>query len=248
MAQLLLDMRLLDEPTLRLALRDQRVSGRRLPQILAMHNVVDEERLARAIASALGIDIVQPATLKIHGRVLELVPAPLAVLHGVLPFAVQRTNDEDVLHLAMADPLDREAIDDIARTTRHAVRVAVAPATELEAAIHRWYRADPLAPPRQSTPPEARTPISREFRRPSRYPLRAGAPTSLRRAVDEQMCRQGSSAGHLPAIEDAVVRSTCRLSHGTPRVGEHPFWRHSNRRGGAPARRRKTRTTSIRSP
>ncbi len=158
MGDLLLEMGLLDEQTLEAAVAEQRTSGRRLPRILGDKRVVDEERLTKAVAAKLGLEVVNVSSLKIHERVLALIPAQIAIKYGVLPIAIKRANGAEFLYLVMADPLDSEAIGEVQRVTGRQVRVLMASASEVDTAIDTQYRAIqgkhvPPMPPATPPPP-----------------------------------------------------------------------------------------------
>lgn len=189
LGDLLVDMRLVDEATLQAALTDQRQSGQRLPTILAQRRVLDEERLTKAVAARLGLEAVSVAAHKIHERVLALIPHAFAKRYGVLPIAIKRTQQAEVLYLVMMDPLNAEALGEVQRITGRQVRVLMASATELDHCIEAQYsglearlaasgsarpaRAAPSRPPIiqgtagsgptavPPTPPPLRTPVRR---------------------------------------------------------------------------------------
>ncbi len=158
MGDLLVEMRLVDQETIRAALVEQRVSGRRLPRILAEKRVLDEERLTKAVATKLGLEAVNVSSLKIHERVLALIPVNVAAKYGVLPIAIKRVNQAEVLYLVMADPLDTEAIGEVQRLTGRQVRVLMATSSDVDQAISTQYKAQLRSP---ATPPPLRPPAKR---------------------------------------------------------------------------------------
>ncbi|CAN0586370.1 unnamed protein product, partial [Laminaria digitata] len=111
----------------------------RLPTILAQRRVLDEERLTKAVAARLGLEAVSVASHKIHERVLALVPHALAKKFGLLPIAIKRTQQAEVLYLVMMDPLNTEALGEVQRITGRQVRVLMASATELDQCIEAQY-------------------------------------------------------------------------------------------------------------
>lgn len=174
LGDLLVEMRLVDPDTLTAAIAEHRSSGRRLPRVLAERRVLDEERLAKAVAAKLGLEAVNVGTLKIHERVLSLVPADVARKYGVLPIAIKRTNQAELLYLVMVDPLDTEAIGEVQRLTGRQVRVLMATSSDVDHAIESQYRraaahAAQTQPPRAAAavPPAATLPTQRPPARPS---------------------------------------------------------------------------------
>ncbi len=148
LGDLLVEMRLVDEVIMRSVMSEQRISGQRLIRILSERRVIDEEQVTRAVAAELGIEAVSVSGLRINEQVLELVPAAIARAHGVLPIAVKRTNQADVVYLVTADPLDGAAIAEVQRITGRQVRVLMAKATELDQVVQHHY-----GPPSWERPP-----------------------------------------------------------------------------------------------
>lgn len=127
------------------ALRHQRASedasGRRqrLGAVLVDMGVITEDGLAHALSMQLGIPFVDLSAVAVDPALIQLIPRKLAERFSVVP--VDRT-DEGIL-VAMADPTDVVALDDIRVTARAgAVRPAVAPAGEIQEAIIRFYAID----------------------------------------------------------------------------------------------------------
>ena len=200
LGELLVEMRLVDESVMASVLAEQRQSGRRLARILADRRILDEERMTRAVAGKLGLEAVSVEGVRIHDRVLALVPQSIAIGHGVLPIAIKRTNQIEVVYLVMADPLDTIAIGEVQRTTGRQVRVLMAKASEVDAAVSQHYGSVPpskgpaddltITPPAESRP-------RRGGQRPSSAPARATPPArpSPRPAPSAQSARPRAPAG-----------------------------------------------------
>lgn len=150
LADLVVELGLGSEDAVEAALAESRERGRRLPIVLAARGVVDEERLAKAVASRLGLDVASLDPVRVHPRVLGRVPPDVAKRHGVLPFAVKRSDDAEILYLVMSDPLDTAALTEVQRGTGCRVKVLMAPASLLEAAIADCYA--PLRAGRPASP------------------------------------------------------------------------------------------------
>jgi type IV pilus assembly protein PilB len=100
--------------------------------------VVTELQVASARAAQLGLPFVDLTEFPVDRAAVALVPMALLRRHGVLPIA----RDGDRLMLAMADPRDVVAIDDIRARVRMSVHAVVAEAHDLQAAIDRFVRSD----------------------------------------------------------------------------------------------------------
>jgi type IV pilus assembly protein PilB len=117
------------------ALREQRRSRERLGKVLTRRGLLAEEQLVEILAREHGLSSVAIEQYAIPAHVLELVPAHIARKYDVLPLA----QAGDGLTLAMADPSDLVAMDEIVATTRLTVLPVVATATSIRAAIERFY-------------------------------------------------------------------------------------------------------------
>ena len=101
----------------------QRKEGTRLVKLIQDKGCVSETDLIVSMGRVLNVPPVNLARLTIPLEVAELLPRDLAQNHKVIPIA----RLEDKLFVAMADPLNVLALDDIKRTTRLDVQPLIAP-------------------------------------------------------------------------------------------------------------------------
>jgi type IV pilus assembly protein PilB len=111
----------------------ERVGGK-LGEILVSELILDEDVLARALAEQRGLEHVNLASHPIDRAAASLLPERFASLRAVIPISVQ----DDVLILAMADPLDIETIDDVEMRTGLKVDPAVAALSQITYAIDKF--------------------------------------------------------------------------------------------------------------
>ena len=100
--------------------------------------VVTESQVASARAAQLGLPFVDLTEYPVDSSTVVLVPAQLMRRYEVLPIG----RDGDKLMLAMADPRDVLALDDVRAAVRMQVRPVVAERNDLLAAIGRFARSD----------------------------------------------------------------------------------------------------------
>ena len=100
--------------------------------------VVTESQVASARAAQLGLPFVDLTDYPIDQSAVSLVPVALLRRHEVLPIG----RDGDRLLLAMADPRDVLALDDIRAAVRMQARPVVAERSDLLAALDRFVRSD----------------------------------------------------------------------------------------------------------
>jgi type IV pilus assembly protein PilB len=135
MGEILLKAGIIDRHTLGEALEVQRVQKRRLGQILVDMGATDYVVIAKALARQLKIPYGRLHNLKIAKEVLELVSPKLAENYLVVPVKTK----ENSLLVAMADPLDLNALNDLRFFTQLDIQVAVSPQGDILDAIERNY-------------------------------------------------------------------------------------------------------------
>ncbi len=107
----------------------------RVGRVLVKLGYTDEETVAGALAEQQGIPCVDLNEVLIDSKLVKLLPEAIAKRYGVIPVALK----DGVLHVAMVDPLDVFAIDEIKRVTRKKIRQATAAETGILKAIDQHY-------------------------------------------------------------------------------------------------------------
>ena len=119
------------------ALRNCMLSGGQVSTSLLEIGVVKEDQLARFLSRRLSIPFFDPLPLtSIPADVLGLVSADLAVKQRVLPLS----RDRQGLSLAMADPSDAQALDELAHLIGCAIKPLAAPEIRLLRALEEYYQ------------------------------------------------------------------------------------------------------------
>jgi type IV pilus assembly protein PilB len=108
--------------------------------ILALldQGVVTQSQLASARAAQAGLPYVELLEYPVDRAAVALVPAAMCRRHEVLPIGIAG----DYLMVAMVDPGDVFALDDVRAASRMQARAVVAERSDLRAAIDRYHRAD----------------------------------------------------------------------------------------------------------
>ncbi len=117
------------------ALKVQRSTKEKLGVILVRLNLITEDELIGFLSRQYSIPSVTLSELDVSASLLRLVPAALAKKYEVLP--VKRLGN--ILTLAMADPTNVFALDEIALMTSLQVLPVVASQTSIRKAIERAY-------------------------------------------------------------------------------------------------------------
>jgi len=110
-------------------------SGVPLEQILKERKIVSEEDLTKAKAEAFNIPFVTVADKGISVEILGLIPEPVARRYQLIPF----DREDNVLKVAMVDPLDLTAIKFVERKSGLKVQPFFATPSDISLAISQQY-------------------------------------------------------------------------------------------------------------
>ncbi len=132
--ELLIEMGLITPEQLAKAMDRQKQSGERLGRALVATGV-REEQIAQALSKQLGLPVVELQRHNIEPAAATVLPEALARKYSVVPIR----RDGNRLALAMSDPLDIVALDDVSIATGLTVTPMIATQTDVKAAIERTY-------------------------------------------------------------------------------------------------------------
>lgn len=119
------------------AVASSRVSGTTPERVLLEQGVLTQDGLARALAERYGLDHLDLGVFAVDMNAANLVSTTVAKRYQTVPVAFA---DKRTLLVAMADPSNVLAVDDIAIMTGYEIRVAVAPPDDINALIARLDR------------------------------------------------------------------------------------------------------------
>src|ERR671919_2170676 len=117
--------------------------GRSLGRVLIELGYLKEGDLVAILAGQLGLEFVDLSEVSIDPSVLTFVPEILARKHNCIPVRID--TDDGRLVIAMADPANVVAVDDIRALSKKEVRTIVATKADVQGAINRNYRLDSAA-------------------------------------------------------------------------------------------------------
>ena len=116
----------------------QKGSGRKLGETLVDEGFATEENIAKALSNQFHYDLVDVQNVEIEQDILSLVPASVLMKHKALPFEYSPDN-MNVLRVAMSDPMDMAAMDDINIITNLQVEPVVTTTGSVMLALDRYY-------------------------------------------------------------------------------------------------------------
>jgi type IV pilus assembly protein PilB len=120
------------------AFEEHQRSGRSLGRVLVEQGVLSESQLVAALATQIGLRFVDLTDFAVDGSAVSRVPDGVCRRYTALPIGYE----DGKLLVAMADPANVFAIDDIRSITGMDVKPAVGTRADIIAAINRYHRAD----------------------------------------------------------------------------------------------------------
>ncbi len=189
---ILLRMGLIQEAHLQQALEIQARTGERLGRILVRMGLVTEEDVAKAIGVQWGYPYVSLANTPVDPAVVRLVPQHLAVRHKLLAFA----RNGDRLVVALVDPLNLLALDDVRLVTGMDVEARITTEDELMQAINKHYHVESVL--ERSASVEAEEAVEEEVSLDRLREMVDEAPVvKLVNVILDQAIREGASDIHI---------------------------------------------------
>ncbi len=137
MTDVIVEMQLASERQVTDAIETSRTAGISPERILLDQGAITSDGLARALAERYGLDHLDLGVFQVDMSAANLISTTVAKRYQAVPVAFA---DKRTLLVAMADPSNVLAVDDIAIMTGHEVRVAVAPPDDIVSLISRLDR------------------------------------------------------------------------------------------------------------
>ncbi len=132
---LLIEQGLISFEQLQVALTKQREMGKKLGSVLIQLNMITEQQLFKTLEIHFGIPYVDINMVQIDPKVPKIITENLAKMHNAIPIKL----DKGRLTVAMSDPLDMIAKEDISFATGFEIDVVVSPEQDIKRAIRRYY-------------------------------------------------------------------------------------------------------------
>ena len=136
LGDVLVQQRLISQEQLQQTLELQRQTGKKIGRLLIESGVITEELLANGLARQLRIPFVNLKTFPFRADVVKLLPESSARRFR----AVVLEDKGDSLLVALADPLDLAAFDELTRLLKRNIGIAAVPESQVPLALDRLYR------------------------------------------------------------------------------------------------------------
>lgn len=135
LGEILISMGELDKRVLAKALDIGKSTRTRIGRVLLNMGIIKEQTLAKALATQFNIPVIDLSTIAIEPDVLEIIPQSTARRYLVIPYAMEGKE----LRVAMVDPVDVIAIDELCSLSGCRILPAVTAESELMKALNLYY-------------------------------------------------------------------------------------------------------------
>ena len=137
-AELFIEQQVLQPSQADDVLNEAQLNGKTIAQAMVDGGFVDERGFYQTIADGLGTEYIDLSDKEIAAKIVRLIPSGLARLHRALPIGMSG----NTLRVALVDPLDLRATEDLRFALGKDVDVVVAPAEQIEDRIKQYYGTD----------------------------------------------------------------------------------------------------------
>lgn len=136
LGQILVDLGYITDDQLWDVIEEQKKSpGELIGRVAVRLGLVTESQISDALAEQWGMQVINLPDTTISPKVLELVPETMAALYKIMPISLK----DNALTVAMADPQNVAAMDDLRNFLGFEVRGVVSNEAHILAAIERYY-------------------------------------------------------------------------------------------------------------
>lgn len=136
LGELLMERGVINERQLSEALKVQKERGGLIGHILVMLNYAKEEEIAQALTMQYGFPYLPLECYEVNVEAMKLIPQNVAEQYNLI--AIDKM--ENLLTIAMSNPLNMQAVEDIEMISNCKVQVFVSTMTDISNAINKYYQ------------------------------------------------------------------------------------------------------------
>ncbi len=141
LGDLLVKKKIVTENDIKMALEYLKEHGGKLGQALVALNIISEEKLLTALRYHFNIPSVDLKEKSIPEELAEMLPADIAKKYVAIPVKKDEVGGKKTLFVAMLNPLDLGAIEDMQFVTGIKIKPVICKESELLPAVERYYGA-----------------------------------------------------------------------------------------------------------
>lgn len=140
LGDLLVDYGVITEEQLKSALKKQKYRGQRLGEILVSEKVVTEDEIVDILQMQTGIPKAYFDEYFVDKKAVLTIPEGLAQKYNLIPISF----NEDKLNVAMSDPMNMFALDDVRIASGYEIVPMIATSTQIKRAIETYYTSEKI--------------------------------------------------------------------------------------------------------
>lgn len=136
LGELLLERGVINEEQLNKALKAQKERGGLIGQVLVMLGYAKEEEIAQALTVQYGFPYLPLECYEVNIEAMKLIPQNVAEQYNLI--AIDKMGD--LLTIAMSNPLNVQAVEDVEMISNCKVQVFVSTMTDVTTSIKKYYQ------------------------------------------------------------------------------------------------------------
>lgn len=191
------------EEQLQEGLAKQKETGRKLGNALVDLGFISNDMLITVLTTQLGIDYIELKGAKIEEKVIHMVPESMVTKYQAIPIEVDPDNP-NILKVAMADPMDIMAMDDIGLVTNLQVEPMLASEEGIKNAIDKYYGSAQAMEAAEAYRQEQQSALGGDDEDGSNDEIDNSPIVLLVKQIIEGGVRQRASDIHIEALENSV--------------------------------------------
>ena len=191
------------EEQLQEGLAKQKETGRKLGNALVDLGFISNDMLITVLTTQLGIDYIELKGAKIEDKVIHMVPESMVTKYQAIPIEVDPDNP-NILKVAMADPMDIMAMDDIGLVTNLQVEPMLASEEGIKNAIDKYYGSAQAMEAAEAYRQEQQSALGGDDEDGSNDEIDNSPIVLLVKQIIEGGVRQRASDIHIEALENSV--------------------------------------------
>lgn len=191
------------EEQLQEGLARQKETGRKLGNALVDLGFISNDMLITVLTTQLGIDYIELKGAKIEDKVIHMVPESMVTKYQAIPIEVDPDNP-NILKVAMADPMDIMAMDDIGLVTNLQVEPMLASEEGIKNAIDKYYGSAQAMEAAEAYRQEQQSVLGGDDEDNSNDEVDNSPIVLLVKQIIEGGVRQRASDIHIEALENSV--------------------------------------------
>ncbi len=191
------------EEQLQEGLAKQKETGRKLGNALVDLGFISNEMLITVLTTQLGIDYIELKGAKIEEKVIHMVPESMVTKYQAIPIEIDPDNP-NILKVAMADPMDIMAMDDIGLVTNLQVEPMLASEEGIKNAIDKYYGSAQAMEAAEAYRQEQQSVLGGDEEEEGNDEIDNSPIVLLVKQIIEGGVRQRASDIHIEALENSV--------------------------------------------